>query len=259
MTNYVLFRSHGSRSFCLALSPPQLTFRIRLSTFYLTMNKTVTSASEVLAAGRSLAEKGYVAGSDGNLSMRLTPDQILITPSGANKGALSESDLITVDNSGAVLSGTGRPSSEMPMHLFVYQHRGEITACVHSHPPYVTAHAVAGVRLEPDVLPEVVLFVGPVALTEFAPPGTEAVGDSLAPYIADHNAFVLRNHGLLTVGRTMREALDRHVTVEHFARISFLARQLGGMTRLPAEEVLRLDKLRQSLANAGSVEHKEDR
>lgn len=217
------------------------------------MNKTVTSAEQLLAAGRRLAERRFVAGSDGNLSLRTADNKILITPSGAHKGELQEADLLTVDPAGTLLSGPGQPSSEMQMHLYAYDQRPDIRACVHSHPPYVTAHAVAGVALEPDILPEVVVFVGPIALTEFAPPGTPVVGESLKPFIADHNAFVLRNHGLLTIGRTMREALDRHETVEHFARISFLARQLGGVTRLPVEEMARLEKIRQTRADSGSV------
>jgi L-fuculose-phosphate aldolase len=211
------------------------------------MTKTVTTAEELCAAGRRLAELGYVAGSDGNLSARLGDNRIIITPSGAVKGDLTPDDLITVNSQSGMPVGPGQPSSESAMHLAVYRQRPDIGACVHSHPPYTTAHAVAGIGLEADILPEVVVFVGPIALTDYAPPGTAAVGASLAPFLADHNAFVLRNHGLLTIGRTVREALHRHETVEHFARICFLARQLGGLSRIPKEDYARLMKIRQSM------------
>lgn len=216
------------------------------------MTKTVTTADALCAAGRRLAELGFVAGSDGNLSARLDHDRLVITPSGAVKGDLTPDELIIIDLMGRTVTGSGRPSSESAMHLYVYQHRPDIGACVHSHPPYSTAHAVAGVGLQADILPEVVVFVGPIALTAYAPPGTAAVGESLAPFLADHNAFILRNHGLLTIGRTMQEALHRHETVEHFARICHLARQLGGLSAIPAGDFERLTKLRHTMPASAS-------
>jgi L-fuculose-phosphate aldolase len=131
------------------------------------------------------------------------------------------------------------------MHLFAYQRRPDCRACVHSHPPYSTAFAVAGIPLAEDILPEVVVFVGGIPLAEYAPPGTPAVPESLEPFIAEHNAFLLRNHGLLTIGRSMEEALHRHETVEHFARIVHLARQLGNVSRIPAADFARLQQLRE--------------
>ncbi|RME25875.1 MAG: class II aldolase/adducin family protein, partial [Candidatus Zixiibacteriota bacterium] len=113
-----------------------------------------------MSAGQLLATKGFVAGSDGNISARRGADEMLITVSGANKGMLTPSDLVEVDLSGNIRSGAGRPSSEMAMHLFAYRSRGDVGACVHSHPPFATALALAGIPLPPDILPEVVLFVG---------------------------------------------------------------------------------------------------
>ena len=217
------------------------------------MTKTVTTPDELCAAGRRLAHLGFVAGSDGNLSCRTSNNRVIITPSGAVKGELSPDDLITIDLAGSMVSGKGEPSSESAMHLHVYSQRGDIGACVHSHPPYTTAFAVAGVGLDADILPEVVVFVGPVALTEYAPPGTPAVGQSLEPFLASHNAFILRNHGLLTIGKTVREALHRHETVEHFARICFLARQLGDLTKIPEEDFQRLTRLRQNMQEYGTI------
>lgn len=227
-----------------------LTFARPVSTFYLTMNSPLTDVNQLLGAGRRLDARGFIAGNDGNLSIRRADGTILITASGLPKGRLTPNDIVVVDPEGNRLSGAGRASSESAMHLFVYRMRSECRACVHSHPPYATAAAVAGRELPEDVLPEVTVFVGPIALTEYAPPGTEAVPRSLAPFIANHDAFLLRNHGLLTIGRTMDEALNRHETVEQFARIYHLAIQAGAVGRIPDSDLARLRAMRRQLAES---------
>jgi len=133
------------------------------------------------------------------------------------------------------------------MHLRVYQQREEIRSCIHSHAPYATAFAVAGVHLEEPILPEVVLFVGGIPLTDYAPPGTDAVPMALDPHLEGNNAFLLRNHGLLTLGRSLDEAWQRHETVEHYARIVHLARQLGNVENIPSDDFKRLEGMRQRL------------
>jgi len=199
---------------------------------------------EIAKLGRRLAAREMIAGTDGNISVRLESDRIMVTPSGRDKGLLDPQELVIVDLHGKKIEGDLEASSELAIHLFVYQSRPEIRACVHAHPPYATAFAVAGMELPHDVLPEAVVMVGPIALTEFAPPGTEAVPRSLEMFVSEHNAFLLRNHGLLTIGRDLTEAGNRHETTEHCARILYLARQLGGITRLPNDEVARLNELR---------------
>ena len=226
---------------------PRLTFGAVPSTFYLAMSSTVTAAQQLIEAGARLDTKGFIAGTDGNLSVRLDDDTILVTPAGSPKGHLRTEDLVRIDREGNQLEGNAKPSSEVAMHLFAYRSRPDCRACVHSHPPYATAFAVAGIPLAEDILPEVAVFVGGIPLAEYAPPGTEAVPESLAPFIEENNAFLLRNHGLLTIGHTMEEALNRHETVEHFARIVHLARQLGNVSRIPAADFARLQELRKSL------------
>lgn len=191
-----------------------------------------------------MAERQLIAGTDGNISVRLGPNRIMVTPSGQPKGRLSPEDMVVVDLQGHKVEGDREASSELAMHLFVYQSRPDIGACVHGHPPHATAYAVAGIEIPGGVLPEAVVSVEPIALTEFAPPGTQAVAGSLEAHILGHNAFLLRNHGLLTIGQDLFGALNRHETVEHCARILYLAGQLGGANKLPAEEVQRLVKMR---------------
>ncbi len=211
------------------------------------MTSPFTIKKQITVIGRKLADRGLIAGTDGNISIRLDDDRILITPAGLAKGELSTEDIVTVDINGKKLQGSREPSSEMLMHLFVYKNRPEIKACVHAHPPQATAFAVAGVDLADDILPEVVLFVGKIPLTDYAPPGTDELPKSLEPYIENSNAFLLRNHGLLTIGRSPEEAYNRHETVEHYAKIVHLARGLGSLNRIPAEDFERLERIRCNL------------
>jgi L-fuculose-phosphate aldolase len=197
--------------------------------------------------GRRLYDRGMIVGTEGNISVRLDDDRIIVTPSGLAKGRLSPEEMVIVDSNGKHLQGGRSASSELLMHLFVYKNRPEIAACVHSHPPYATAFAVAGIPLVEDILPEVALFVGNIPLTYYAPPGTDAVPKSLEPHIATSNAFLLRNHGLLTIGRSLEEAFNRHETVEHYAHIVLLTRHLGSVETIPSEDFTRLEKMRRKL------------
>lgn len=214
------------------------------------MSSPFTKKNEIVEFGHLLYKQKLVSGTDGNLSVRLDDDRILITPSGKAKGRLSAENIVTVDINGKKLQGTLNPSSEIAMHTFVYQNREDINACVHSHAPYATSFAVAGIELSEDVLPEVVLFIGGIPLTEYAPPGTDAVPKSLEPHIEKNNVFLLRNHGLLTIGKSIEEAYNRHEIVEHYARIVHLARQLGNVNSIPSEDFKRLEKMRQKLDKA---------
>lgn len=203
--------------------------------------------NQIVDVGSRLEERGFIAGTDGNISARIDPDRILITPAGKAKGRLNPEQLVVVHIDGIKLDGSCEPTSEMAMHLAVYQARPDINACVHSHPPYATAFAVAGIPLPDDVLPEVVVFVGAIPMCEYAPPGTEAVPKSLEPFIKTHHAFLLRNHGLLTVGQSLEQACNRHETVEHYSRILWLAKQLGdgNWNHIPKNDFERLTLLRQ--------------
>jgi L-fuculose-phosphate aldolase len=133
-----------------------------------------------------------------------------------------------------------RPSSEAPMHLAIYRARAGVQAVVHTHAPATTAFATTGVRLDEPLLPEVLAFIGPVALVPYARSGTLDLPRAMAPYLADHDAFLLANHGAVTVGRTLEEAYFRMERLELFARIRLAARTLGPARPLPPEEVAQL-------------------
>lgn len=206
----------------------------------------ISEKEQLIIYGRLLYENRFIAGAGGNLSLRLPDNDILITPSGMRKGFMEEDDLVTVGLDGTKISGPRKPSSEMLMHLFVYQSRPEIFACCHAHPPFATAFSVIGRQLPADILPEVVLAVGDIPLTEYAPPGTKAIPEAIRPFIAGNQAFLLRNHGVLTIGRTMEEAYNRMETVEHYAQILYISEKAGSPNFLDPEEMRRLAKIRDS-------------
>lgn len=192
-----------------------------------------------------LYKNGLIAGFDGNFSVRIDNNSILITPSGKPKGFLEPDDLIVIDLTGRKISGNGEPSSETAMHLQVYQNRPEIKACCHAHPPYATAFAASGKQLPDNILPEVLLSIGDIKLTEYIPTGVAKEWVKLGQYIKKNNAVLLANHGVLTLGTDAEQAYLRMETVEHFAKIAFLGESLGGLKTLDTDEVVRLTKIRE--------------
>ncbi|RKX19937.1 MAG: class II aldolase/adducin family protein [Candidatus Zixiibacteriota bacterium] len=198
----------------------------------------------IVKTGVKLQKNRFIAGSDGNISVKLSNNEILITPSGYRKGELEPDNLVVIDFEGNVLEGKNKPSSEFLMHTYIYQNRPDITACVHSHPPYATSFAVAGEELPDNILPEIVLFVGQIPLTDYAPPGTDAVPKSLSGFVNNCEAFLLKNHGLLTIGTNLDVAYNRHETVEHYAKILTLAKNHGNVNQIPDDDYKRLSSMR---------------
>lgn len=193
------------------------------------------------AVGKLLYDRGYVAANDGNLSMKTAPDRLLVTPSGVSKGRLTPDMLLVTDLEGNVLEGNRHPSSETKMHLAVYRGRPDVGAVVHAHPPVSTAFAVCRRGMETPYLSELVTGLGAVPCTpSFAMLSTDEVPRSVEPYLADHCAVLLANHGALTWGEDLWEAFDRMETVEHTAKILLNARLLGDPVALTQEETAEL-------------------
>lgn len=187
---------------------------------------------QILEVCHRLAERGFVVATDGNVSMRLPEGNILVTRSGVPKGEAGSADLLVVDLKGRRLRGSGIPSTELGMHLFIYRRRSDVGAVVHAHPPYATGFAVARIPLDHPVLPEVILGLGPVPLARYATPSTPEMARSLEPYVRTACAVLLANHGVVTWGASLRQASLRMEKVEHAAQICFVASQLGGAKTL---------------------------
>jgi L-fuculose-phosphate aldolase len=190
---------------------------------------------------RQLAERGLVAGMDGNVSVRLDARRVLCTPTGASKGSLRPTDLVVVDLAGQrVGRGRGAPSSELGLHLRAYLRRPDVAAVVHAHPPVATGFAVAGRDFMAPVLPEVLLLLGRVPRVPYARPGTSAVADAFEPFFPHHDVFLMAHHGALTFGSTLVRAHQRMESLEHAARIQAVAEALGGAVPLPSSETAAL-------------------
>ncbi|MDF2038175.1 class II aldolase/adducin family protein [Cytobacillus oceanisediminis] len=167
--------------------------------------------------GRRVYNKNFVAANDGNISIKIGDHELWTTPTGVSKGFMTPEMMVKMDLSGNVLEGNLKPSSEVKMHLRVYQENPEAKAVVHAHPPVATSFAIAGISLEKPVSPEAIVLLGKVPVAPYATPGTQEVPDSIAPYCRDYNAVLLANHGALTWGRDIKEAYFRMESLEHYA------------------------------------------
>lgn len=197
---------------------------------------------------RQLAAQGLIAGRDGNLSVRLEPTRVLVTPSGLLKSQIAATDMVEVDlATGQSRRGARKPTSELDLHLRILRHRPDVRAVVHAHPPAATAFAVAGQEIPGNLLPELIFVVGPVPLVPFGMPGTPELGDRIVPYIANprRHALLLANHGAVTMGRTLDEAWIRMESLEHAARIITAARTVGEPKPLDARAVETLEAMRE--------------
>jgi len=198
---------------------------------------------QIVDACHRVYNKGWVASNDGNLSVRIDKDRVLCTPTGHSKGLMTPEDLCVVDMEGNKLDGPAhrKPSSEMKVHLMAYQERDEVNAVVHAHPPYATGYALAGLDLGECKLPEVIISLGTIPLTQYGSPGTDELPDKIKEWIHTSDAFLMELHGVVTVGKSVLDAYFKMETVEHFAKIDFIARQLGGakiFSKERAEELL---------------------
>ncbi|MBC8167290.1 MAG: class II aldolase/adducin family protein [Bryobacteraceae bacterium] len=195
---------------------------------------------QIVEIGRLIYQKGWVAANDGNITARLGPDRILSTPTQVSKGLMREEDLIVCDMLGNRVQGTRERTSEILMHLTIYEMRPDVMAVVHAHPPVATGFAVAGRALNQALLPEVIINLGSVPLTDYGLPGTSELSEKLRPFIPSYDALLMANHGAVTCGADLFRAFFNMETVEHFARITLVAELLGGPKPLPRDEV---DKL----------------
>jgi L-fuculose-phosphate aldolase len=198
----------------------------------------------ILECGRICYERGLVTSNDGNISVRLDAKHVLITASGVCKGRMEADDLLIVDMTGNILSAQKglKPSSETPMHLEVYKQRADIHAVIHAHPVYATTLTVADQNFPDDLLPEVALTLKKVPVTVYATPSSHQDAEVIRPLIRDHDALLLRQHGSLTIGRDLNEALIHLERLEHVAEVYWRAQMLGTVTRIPPDELERLSK-----------------
>jgi L-fuculose-phosphate aldolase len=209
----------------------------------------------VLECGQICYARHLMTSNDGNISVRLDNIRVLITSSGISKGRMTDKDLLCVDFNGQLLDAesAGRPSSETPMHLEAYRQRPEIRAVIHAHPVFATTLTVAGFDFPSDILPEVLLTLGEVPVSDYATPSSHDDADAIRSLIRDHDAIILRKHGTLTVGVDLEEALIHLERVEHVAEVFWRAHMLGNVEHLPDEARARLIQVRDKFFKKNGV------
>ncbi len=198
----------------------------------------------IIEVGKLLYERSYVVSSDGNVSVRLDDGRIIATPTMTSKGRMTLDGLALTDLDGKPLNDR-KASSELAMHLLIYRARPDIKAVCHAHPPHGTAFAVAGLAIDAPILSEVILTLGCVPLTGYGTPSTNELTEAMKPFVKNHNALLMANHGAVAYGEDIWQAFDRMETLEHTAKIAILAKTLGGAKDLPAGAVEKLINIRE--------------
>lgn len=206
------------------------------------VNTPFQTKSEMVETAKRLYQRDHIGAAEGNLSVRLADGRIMITPSGANKGYMKPEDLIICDSAGKKIQGSGRPSSEIKLHVAIYNWRPDVNAICHAHPLYATAYSTARIPLDRCILPEVVATLGAIPLANYGPPGTSDLPETLAALVDRYDAFLLEAHGVLTLGKNPEDAFNKIEIVERYAHILSIAEQLGNVTELSAAEIERLLK-----------------
>src|SRR3984893_16671437 len=200
--------------------------------------------ADIVETGRRMYARGYTASNAGTISVGLGADRLLMTPKSVCKGFMTPDMMCITDLDGRKLQGDRDPSSETLMHLEVYRQRSAVQAVVHAHPPVATGFAVAGIPLTRPVLAEVLTTLGSIPIAEYATPSTSELPQALRKYIKAHAGMLRANHGALTVGGDLFSAYYKMETIEHFAKISLVARLLGRENLIAREEVVRRKGLR---------------
>jgi L-fuculose-phosphate aldolase len=195
---------------------------------------------DICLACRWIHGRHFVAATDGNISIRLDPSRVLTTPTAISKGMMSPDDLVITDLQGNLVAGRRPPSTELGMHLLIYQRRPDVNAVCHAHPPVATGYAAARLPLNKAIICEVVLALGCIPVAPYATPGSPELSEVMDPLVHGHDAILMANHGVVTYGQDLLTAFFRMETVEHFAHVSLVSELLGKQNLLSSTEVERL-------------------
>ena len=200
----------------------------------------MSEIDKLISVCHKVYEKRFVSANDGNVSLITSDNTVLITRSGISKGEITEKDVLEFDFNGRHLKGEGKITTEFKLHLYAYSKRKDVNAVVHCHPIHATAFSLLGEGLVKHYFPEVILTLGKVHLCKYATPSTNDLPLALDPYIEYGWAFLLQNHGAMTLGKNVDDAYYKMEKLEHAAETLFKARLLGNPNELSAEDVKRL-------------------
>ncbi|AZV56520.1 class II aldolase/adducin family protein [Clostridium sp. AWRP] len=219
------------------------------------MDRETYLRAQIVETGKRLQQRFFVASNDGNISVKLEDNIILITPTGVNKGEVCSDQIVKVDLDGNVIEGHMKVTSEIKMHLIVYKMRNDIKAVVHAHPPAATAFAVSGEKLdEPTILPEAIFSLGKVGYCDYGTPSTCEVSQSVEKEIPYSDALLLANHGALTVGKDVMDAYYKMENLEMVSKITLYTKIIGNVRTLNKEQIEKLNRVKKE-KGWGNVKH----
>ena len=208
---------------------------------------------QICDIGKRIYNQGMVAANDGNISVKLNDNEFLCTPTGVSKGFMTPEYICKVDANGQVIQANPgfKPSSEIKMHMRVYKQRPDVNSVVHAHPVYATSFAIAGIPLTQPIMPEAVIALGCVPIADYGTPSTEEIPDAVEKHLQYFDAVLLENHGALTYSDSLINAYHKMESVEFYAKLLYLARQLGGPKELTPQQVERLYEIRRQFGLKG--------
>ena len=208
---------------------------------------------QICEIGKRIYDRGMVANNDGNISVKIGPDEFLCTPTGVSKGFMTPEFICKVDRNGKVIQANKgfKPSSEIKMHMRVYKERPDVKSVVHAHPMYATSFAIAGIPLTEPIMPEAVIALGCVPIAEYGTPSTEEIPDAVSKYLQYFDAVLLENHGALAFSDSLLSAYHKMESVEFYAQLLYQSKMLGGPKHLSEAQVQRLYEIRRQFGMTG--------
>ena len=208
---------------------------------------------QICEIGKRIYDRNMAAANDGNISVKLNDREWLCTPTGVSKGFMTPDYICKVDAKGNVIDANGsyRPSSEIKMHMRVYEKRADVNAVVHAHPAYATSFAIAGIPLTAPIMPEAIINLGCVPIATYGLPSTMEIPDNVEKYLEHYDAVLLESHGALSWGGDLLSAYHKMESLEFYAELLYHARMLGGPKELNHTQVKRLHELRKQMGIPG--------
>ena len=198
---------------------------------------------EIIEYGMRAGEKNFTPGISGNISAKCE-NQVIITASGSANGYLSEGDFSVIDFDGNVVTGNEKPSTEKFLHIEYYKQRPDINCVFHTHSPYLTAYASAGIPLDMNVSPEIIYCFGKIPVAEYALPGSVELVENTSKYFKEYDVILMKNHGVIIAGKNVKDAYLKLELVEAYAKTNICAKILGGAKILEENEVRKIYELR---------------
>ena len=208
---------------------------------------------QICEIGKRIYDRGMVAANDGNISVKISDNEFLCTPTGVSKGFMTPEYICKVDRDGKVIQANPgfKPSSEIKMHMRVNKERPDVKAVVHAHPMYATGFAIAGIPLTQPIMPEAVIALGCVPIAKYGTPSTEEIPDAVSEHLQYFDAVLLENHGALSYSDSLLNAYHKMESVEFYAKLLYISNQLGGPKELSEAQVQRLYEIRRQFGLSG--------